>query len=104
MREQDRSHGRGGVLKKASVGTQHRKKQEDQPFLSRLDQKGVPVPLSIGHISTRRGEGMLSKFAIASPTCYSALHVSLRSSTPNTSGGVLFIPIVALWEHNFNCS
>jgi len=40
---------------------------------------------------------MLSKFAIASSTCSSALHVSLRSSTPVLNGGWLaLLPMSAL--------
>jgi len=50
------SYGRGGVLKKASVGTQCRKTQEDQPFLSRLDQKKVLVPLPIDISALGKGK------------------------------------------------
>ena len=45
------SHGRGEVLKKGSVRTQHRKTQGDQP----IDQKRVPVPLPID--TSALGEG-----------------------------------------------
>jgi len=87
MREQDMSHGRGGVLKKASVGTQHRKKQEDQPFLSRLDQKGVPVLLSID--ISALGEGK--------ECCPSLLLLLLPATLPFMSAYVA-LPLVVKWR------
>ncbi len=78
------SHGRGGVLKKASVGTQHRKTQKDQPFLSRLDQKGVPVPLPIDLSALGEGKECcprLLMLLLTAPLPFMSAYVAL----PHTS-------------------